>query len=102
MPDVIGQNRNGTTFWIENKALLDWPKRPGTHPLNGKFEPGQLPWLRNWVQWGGHAFVLLRVVNTHYLLSPVHELGKMTRIELVESRIIMGKQAIVNHIEGLR
>ena len=50
MADIIGINRIGTAFWLELKALDKWPARDSTCPLKGKFEKGQLPFLREWAK----------------------------------------------------
>lgn len=103
MSDVIGQNRNGATFWIEIKALDEWPKRASTNPLASKFEPGQIPFMRNWIQWGGHAFVLLRVKQTFFLLNPMlNDLRHMNTDQLIGTRIVMGSGGIIAHLENLK
>lgn len=104
MPDVIGQNRNSTVFWIENKALETWPLRQNTKPLANVFEPGQVPFLRSWRQWGGHAYVLLRVAALHYLLDPICEAGdlrELTQQQLIAGALCGGKFAIVEYLEKL-
>lgn len=103
-PDVIIQNTKGTVAWIENKALPAWPKRGDTLPLANAFEPGQVPFLRSWCQWGGHAFVLLRVETLHYLLDPVSRLGDLreqTCNELVSGAIRSGTHNIIEYLERL-
>lgn len=90
MSDVICQNKNTKIFWIETKALDAWPVRPGTLPLRAAFEPGQIPFMRDWCGWGAEAFVLVRVkvsnnVYQWLLLDPKRELREMTRASLVES-----------------
>ena len=61
MSDVYGINRFGTSFWMELKSLDEWPRRDGTCPLKGIFEPGQLGFMRSINSWGGHAYVVVRV-----------------------------------------
>jgi hypothetical protein len=101
-PDVICINRQGSSFWIENKALDDWPKRASTHPLKVAFEPGQLPFAREWIEWGGHAFVLLRVaVHDWLLLDPFQPLPEMTKDELVAKSVRIGKDEIIKFLEVL-
>jgi hypothetical protein len=105
MPDVIGENRRGSVFWIENKAIEFWPKMDKTFPLKSVFEPGQVPFMRSWIQWGGNAFVLLRVggakCSEFYLMTPhPFDPREMTRLE-IESLSIVGRPAIRNHLENL-
>lgn len=103
-PDVILQNFCSTVFWIENKALPAWPARADTLPLANAFEPGQMPFLRSWCQWGGHAFVLLRVGTMHYLLDPICKAGDLrdlTREQLVANAVRGGKHSIAEYLEHL-
>ncbi|AWN08545.1 DNA helicase [Xanthomonas phage XcP1] len=102
MSDVFCMNKNGTSFWIENKALLGWPKRDSTCPLRGMFEPGQIPFMRNIIFWGGFAFVLLRVGVEYYLLDPKLDLCTLNRSDLVSSAIAAGKKEIIRNLENLR
>ncbi len=101
MSDVIGINRQGTVFWIENKALADWPRKADTFPLRDAFEPGQIPFMRQWRWWKGHAYVLLRVGLDYYLLDPTMDLKGMTATELIMGSILTGKQAIQNYLESI-
>jgi len=101
MPDVVGINRRGVVFWCENKAIDGWPERSSTFPLNDAFEPGQLPFMRKWKWWNGHAFVLLRVKIDYYLLDPNMDLNKMTALQLIHSSIKTGRRAICEHLERL-
>ncbi|USN16402.1 putative nuclease [Luteibacter phage vB_LflM-Pluto] len=100
-PDVKSINRNGVSFWIENKAIDGWPKRPGTAPLRDKFEPGQLPYLRQWRQWGGKSFVLLRVDKEFFLLDPSLNLPSMTSEQIIASAIVIGKEPVIKYLENL-
>lgn len=100
-PDLIGQNRNGTVFWLENKALEEWPKRASTPVLSGAFRPGQIPFMEAWRQWNGHAFVLLRVGLEFYLFLPSEELYVNTKSELILKALAVGKAAILNHLKAL-
>lgn len=101
-PDVICINRQGSAFWIENKALDAWPKRDTTYPLKGAFEPGQLPFAREWTDWRGWAFVLLRVaVKDWLLLDPMQPLEELTRFELESNAIRIGRDAIMKYLEEL-
>jgi penicillin-binding protein-related factor A (putative recombinase) len=101
MSDVIGINQKGVVFWVENKALADWPARSSTLPLADAFEPGQLPFMRQWKHWKGHAFVLLRVDKHFLLLDPTQPLNKMCATDLVVSAIVTGKQSVCEYLESL-
>lgn len=102
MSDVIGINMRGTVFWIENKAISAWPVRPTTKPVSGIFERGQLPFLRQWKWWRGHAFVLLRVGVSFYLIDPEPPIEEQTAAELLAGAVIaVGKPAIYEHLERL-
>jgi DNA-binding XRE family transcriptional regulator len=102
MPDVIGINRKGTVFWIENKALEEWPARASTMPLKNSFEAGQLGFGRAWRFWNGISFVLLRVGKDQYmLLDPNQPLDSMTGKELIESAYQLGKKEIIAYLEEL-
>ena len=101
MSDVIGINRRGTVFWIENKAIECWPAKYATCPLKDVFEPGQLPFMRKWKWWKGHAFVLLRVGVDYLLLDPDMDLKAMVASELIGGAIISGRLAIYDYLESL-
>lgn len=102
MPDTIGINRRGTTFWLENKYLENWPVRDTTLPLRSKFEKGQLGFARSWNDWKGHSYVLLRVDKDFILLNPFHSLDKMTRNELMSmAALVVGKDQIIKYLEQL-
>lgn len=100
MSDVIGINRHRWVFWLENKALDSWPVRSSTLPLLGAFEPGQVPFMRNWCEWGGNAFVLLRVDKEFYLLNPKLQLTALTKDELIGTAVVIGKKHIVDFLES--
>jgi hypothetical protein len=102
MSDVVGINRAGVVFWCENKAIEQWPAMSSTYPLRDAFEPGQIPFMRQWKWWKGHAFVLLRVKLDYYLLDPDLDLNKMTALALIESAIVSGRRAICEHLERLK
>jgi hypothetical protein len=107
MPDVLGTNRSGAVFWLELKALLEWPKRATTCPLNGKFEKGQLAFMAaHRTGWNGHAFVLLRVGAIYYLLKPFTDLEKYTKEQLMNTSIAsplvaIGKDPIIEYLSTL-
>jgi hypothetical protein len=101
--DVILQNRRGAVILIENKALKEWPKRSSTYPLKDSFEPGQLPFLRSWRQWQGNAYVFLHVGEGSYierlLLCPLDPLEFMTKDQLLEQALCLGRDAILTFLE---
>lgn len=101
MSDVVGITRAGVVFWMENKALLEWPARAATLPLADVFEPGQIPFMRQWKWWNGHAFVLLRVGTNYWLLDPDLDLKEMTASSLRNTAIIEGKRSIYSYLERL-
>lgn len=70
MADTVCINNRGTSFWMELKALDEWPKRASTKPLKDAFEKGQLPFLKEWISNGGKAYVLLKVGKEYLLLWP--------------------------------
>jgi hypothetical protein len=89
MPDVcyIGG-------WIECKSVYRWPKdkeRPLRKGVDTKaFTPLQRLWLRNHVQKGGVAHVMMRVTQTWYLLPAlwaVQRLGAANKTEIEEHAV---------------
>jgi hypothetical protein len=102
MSDVVGINKNKVVFWIENKAIAHWPARDGTRPMVDAFEPGQIPFMRQWKHWGGNAFVLLRVGTDFLLLDPVLPLTEMIKAHLIDSAVATGKKHICEHLESLK
>lgn len=106
MPDVYAINRNGFSFWIENKAIDDWPVRASTCPLRNAFEPGQLAWGRQQRFWRGHSYVLLRVgsgrASEYLLLNPEHDLEEMRKDGLLASAFVVGKKAIIEYLEVMK
>lgn len=103
MPDVLLINRRGTVFWVENKAIEKWPARATTLPLRDAFEPGQLSFQRQWREWHGIAFTLLRAGLDYYLLDPDEPLDKLTREELISRATVMhGKIEICTYLENLK
>lgn len=101
MSDVININIKGTVFFVENKALIAWPIRTATYPLRTAFEPGQIPFMREWKKWKGHAFVLLRVEKQYYLLDPNLPLDTMTKENLIEHAVLIGKETILDYFAEL-
>jgi hypothetical protein len=102
MPDVVCQNSNGVTFWIENKDIEFWPKRPTTVVMSRTFEPGQLGWARQWNWRGGYSFVLARIEMEYYLFDPSKKIEEMTRHELVACAIRIGKADILEYLYTLK
>jgi hypothetical protein len=113
MPDVHAINRRGTSFWIENKAIVDWPAHSSTAVLARSFEPGQLPWGRSYRWFNGLSFVLLRVDSekrgpgrypradappSFYLFNPVAPLEDMTKAQLQGAALVAGKDAILEYL----
>lgn len=101
MPDVICINKRGVVFWLENKALDKWPIRASTIPLKGKFEPGQLGFMREWRDRGGNSFVLLRAEKVYYLLNPKLDLESLTKLQLVGLAVVTSKSEIIEYLEAL-
>ena len=102
MPDVIGENRRGKAFWLEMKALHEWPVRATTLPLKRAFEKGQLSWGAQWVAWGGSSFVLLRVHAEYLLLPPVVNLADFDRQDLYLMSVKTGTvHDIIKYLEAL-
>ncbi len=103
MSDMICINRRGTVVWMEAKHLEEWPKRSTTLPLKGAFEPGQVPFLKEWLSWNGHAFLLLKAAGEFYLLHPKgkFDLVDMTTAEIKEFAIQVGVENIINFLEAI-
>lgn len=101
-PDINGCNRHGTGFWIELKALTDWPARSTTCPLKGHFEKGQLTFLRNKLSWKQAAFVLLRVRGKEwYLLDPTKELEQLNKEGIIAASFAIGKDKCISYLESI-
>ena len=103
MSDMICINRRGTVVWLEAKHLDVWPKRETTLPLRLVFEPGQVPFLKEWVSWSGQAFVLLRAEGELYLLFPKgkFDLVDMTQAEIKEFAVQTGAKDIIEFLESI-
>ncbi|WGN90700.1 hypothetical protein [Burkholderia phage vB_BglM_WTB] len=105
MSDVIGTNHKGVSFWLELKALHEWPKRASTPALRGAFESGQLGFLREWRSWKGKGFVVLKVGSGHVaewlLLSPAVALDKLTTAELRSLSFVSSKEDLIKFLENL-
>lgn len=105
MADVYGRNRKGRDFWLENKALKDWPKRASTCPMRDVFEPGQVPFLKQICSWGGHAYVILRVESTQewFMLHPKRgpELVEMTKLDMINNAEALGLQQIIQRLKDI-
>jgi hypothetical protein len=120
MPDVVCLNKFACQFWIENKAIEDWPARFSTPVLSSAFERGQLGWGRAWNWFGGNSFVLLRIIAettrgglvgrprnddpglSYYLLDPCLKLDELNRTELVSTAIMTGKKEIQEYLYNLK
>lgn len=103
MPDVKGINRKGASFWIEMKALDEWPKRESTCPLKGAFEKGQLSFLCEWISWKGRSFVVLRVGVEYHLFRPRLDLERLTKAELLDPSVCLatGKKEVIEYLKEL-
>lgn len=110
LPDIIGINRKARTFWIELKALDAWPVRDSTLPLKNVFEPGQVPFLKEWRGFGGWSFVLVKIGTGREaqwcLFTPLggvtKDLTELTRSELIqEAAIALGLDSIIEYLEKL-
>lgn len=103
MADIVCINRRGTVVWMEAKFIEEWPKRAGTLPLKLSFEPGQVPFLKEWVSWKGHAFVLLKAAGVFYLLHPKgkFDLVDMTTAEIKEFAVQTGVENIIAFLEAI-
>lgn len=103
MSDIVAQSHYGFDIWLEVKALEELPKRATTAVLRGEFRPGQLPFLREKISWGGHGFALLRVGRDWFLLDPTADPEAITKAELTTKAIAYGSVAmIVNYLENLK
>ena len=106
MPDLIGENRKGTAFWIEGKHIDDWPKRATTCPLRSHFEPGQQAWHRSWESWNGHALVFLRVgigrgASFYIFRHNGDDMEKMTKAQLLDICVAASITDIIEYLEEL-
>ncbi len=103
MSDMICINRRGTVAWMEAKFIEAWPKRDSTLPLKGVFEPGQVPFLKEWVSWNGHAFLLLKADGEWYLLHPKgkFDLVDMTQAEIKDQSLHIGVENIIVFLETI-
>lgn len=101
--DSAAINRRGNMFWLEFKALDDWPKRATTYPLKDAFRPGQIPFMKEWISWQGRAYVVLKVASDWLLLRPNTlidgGLPYMTQSELREHATAIGLASIIDFLE---
>lgn len=106
MSDAIGINPRGVVFWIETKALEEWPKRDSTIPLRSSFEKGQIPFLKEWISNNGNGFVLLKAEKEWFLLNPIGrkfgDLVELTQAQIRYDAVMTGVDQIVNYLESLR
>lgn len=102
MPDVLMINRRGVVFWIENKAIERWPARDSTCPMRGIFEPGQISFGRQWIEWHGLSFVLLRVGLEYFLMDPRDNLEQMRQTDIYGHCLEHGKAEIIKYLENLK
>lgn len=103
--DSMCINRKGTAFWIEFKALEEWPVRNSTLPLRKAFRPGQVPFMKAWKSWNGKAFVVLKVEKDWLLLDPKSSTGfdlvDLNKIEIKNENIAYGLAQIIEHLESI-
>lgn len=76
LSDSLMVNRHGISWYCEFKSV-EAKVRPGSCPLKGKFERGQIAFLRERRTWGMHGFVLAEIGGTPYLLNPMADLERM-------------------------
>jgi hypothetical protein len=100
MPDVSYCIR-GVEGFIENKFLLDWPRRPDTPVYLRRFTTQQRLWISERARAGGRAYVML------YVQKPVlnvllfdgawaaKHLGTMTRDALCMHALVHCEERVV-------
>ena len=103
MSDMICINRRGTVAWLEAKAIDNWPVRPSTLPLKNAFEPGQIPFMKEWCSWKGNAYVLLKAEDEFYLIHPKGQFDvvDMTQAEIRALSVRSGIEEIITYLEAL-
>lgn len=103
MPDIIGINSQGTSFWLELKHVDKWPKFGSTPVIHRhKFQPGQLAFLSEWVNgWHGKAFLLVRVGSDDLLLSPDMEIPEWNTNRIQFECVARGLPQIIQYLESL-
>lgn len=84
LSDSLMTNRLGCSFYVEFKSV-DCKVRDMSCPLKGKFEKGQIAFLREKKTWGAPAFVLAEIGGEAYLLNPNFDLEDMTNLDIVNS-----------------
>ncbi len=99
--DIECINRKGGTCWIEGKCIDDPPKRATTPIFKGRFERGQLAFLRERRSWKGHAFVMARIAGIYYLFEPFREIEQVTMPQIAESAVAIGKEEVISYLENL-
>lgn len=84
LSDSLMTNRRGCSFYVEFKSV-DNKVRDMSCPLKGKFEKGQIAFLREKKTWGAPAFVLAEIGGEAYLLNPNFDLEEMTNADMAAS-----------------
>ncbi len=84
LSDSLMTNRRGCSFYVEFKSV-DIKVREMSCPLKGKFEKGQIAFLREKKTWGAPAFVLAEIGKEVYLLNPNFDLEDMTNADIASS-----------------
>lgn len=103
IPDTIGINRSGKSFWIEWKQIPSWPKTTRARPFKDIFQRGQLGFLQSWISWRGNAFVALYVESEdkYYLFLPRVEIKDMNYMEIQNIALSSGKAEVIHYLENL-
>jgi hypothetical protein len=90
----------GSEFWLEGKALREWPKRETTLVKVG-LRPDQALWLDNRVRAGGHAFVWIKTPTVWILSTRFFDLRDgITRADLLTEPVFMTAAGLVDYLEG--
>ncbi|ATW57914.1 putative DNA helicase [Pseudomonas phage tabernarius] len=84
LSDSLMTNRRGCSFYVEFKSV-DHKVRSLSCPLKGKFEKGQIAFLREKKSWGAPAFVLAEIGGEAYLLNPNFDLEEMSNQDMAAS-----------------
>lgn len=99
--DIECINRKGGTCWMEGKCIDDPPKRLTTPVFKGRFEKGQLAFLRERRSWNGHAFILARIAGVYYLLEPIAEIESVSMGQIAQYATAVGKESVISYLENL-
>lgn len=100
LSDSLVTNRNGVGMYVEFKSV-DARVRDNSCPLKGKFESGQIAFLRERRTWGMPCFVLAEIGGIPYLLNPAFDLGEMTMWDLRQSSAMAGGPVLQTGLEEI-